>query len=123
VRRTKRSLTAEQLATTEARDKLSKLVTRMRGKSKPSSDLLDDAVSIGPHRKGGAVLVPEVDVEAAVARREELEAEVQALQDQVEDLLLVRTLEDLYGDRPTTGGKPAEQVARELGFGHLLEDG
>jgi len=114
---------AEQLATTEAREKLPKLVAQMRGKSKPSDDLLDDAVAIGPHRKGGAVLLPEVDVEAAVARREELEAEVRDLQDQVEDLLLVRTLEELYGDRPTTEGKPAEQMARELGFGHLLDAG
>ena len=62
-------------------------------------------------------------MEAAVARREELEAEVSDLADQLEDLLLVRTLEDLYADRSTTEGKPAEQVARELGFGHLLDAG
>lgn len=114
---------AEQLATTEARGKLNKLVARMRGKTKPSADLLDDAVSIGPHRKGGAVLIPEVDVEAAVERQELLEAQVEDLENQLEDLLLTRSLEELYADVPATEGKPAEQVARELGFGHLLEGG
>ncbi len=113
----------EQLATTEARGQLNKLVSKMRSKTTPSDDLLDDAVSIGPHRKGGAVLLPEVDVEAAVERREELEAQVEDLQDQLEDLLLVRTLEDLYAESATTLGKSAEQAARELGFGHLLEGG
>jgi hypothetical protein len=95
----------------------------MRNKAKPSADLLDDAVSIGPHRKGGAVLLPEVDIEAAVEHRDALEAQVEELRDQLEDLLLVRTLEDLYADSSTTQGKPAEQVARELGFGHLVEGG
>lgn len=113
----------EHLATTEARGQLNQLVSRMRNKAKPSADLLDDAVSIGPHRKGGAVLLPEVDIEAAVEHRDALEAQVEELRDQLEDLLLVRTLEDLYADSSTTQGKPAEQVARELGFGHLVEGG
>jgi hypothetical protein len=114
---------AEHLATTEARDGLNKLVAKMGGKDTASEDLLEDAVSIGPHRKGGAVLLPEVDVAAAMARQEELEAEVLRLQDELEDVLLVRTLEHLYADRSTTEGKPVEQVARELGFGELLDAG
>jgi hypothetical protein len=104
-----------RLATTEARSQLPKLVGEMRGKEAPSGDLFDDAICIGPHRKGGAVLLPEVDFDAAV---EELEM----LRDQVEDLLLMRTLEELYQGRPTGQGKRVEQVARELGFADMFED-
>jgi hypothetical protein len=111
-----------RLATTEARTSLPELVRRMRAKRKPSKRLLDDAVEIGPHRKGGAVLVPEVDARAHAEHVESLERRVRQLEDDLEDLLLAQALDQLYPEGVIGRGKPLEQVARELGFAHLLDD-
>jgi hypothetical protein len=112
---------AARLATTEARTSLPKLVERMRAKRVASEDLLADAVSIGPHRKGGAILIPEIDVAAAVAQSARLKAEVEQLRDEIEELLLVRALERLYGAASANGARTVDDVARELGLGRWLE--
>jgi hypothetical protein len=73
------------LATGEARRELPRLVQQMAAKAGPSDGLLDDAVGIGPHRKGGAVLVPEIDAAAHLGEVEELRTRVEELEDDLED--------------------------------------
>lgn len=108
-----RFLPARRLATSEARAALSGLVNDLGGHREPSGSLVDNAVEIGPHRKGGAWLVPEVDAHAAVRRIAELE-------DEVENIALALMLsERLESSEGTT--VPAEQVIRELGFDDLLD--
>jgi hypothetical protein len=114
---------ARKLATTEARDELPKLVNEMRQKDRPSRSLLDSAIEIGPHRKGGAMLVPEVDVLAHVRRQGDLEHRVEELEDTLEDLLLANALDRMYANAAATGSEPVETVVRELGFEDLLEAG
>lgn len=82
------------MATTEARKALPQLVRDMSAKAKPSQSLLDDAVAIGPHRRGGAMLVPEVDVTAHVREVEELRARVEQLEDALEDAGLALLVQD-----------------------------
>lgn len=94
----------------------------MRNKKKASKDPLDDAVQIGPHRKGGAVLVPEIDLAAHLDRMAKLKRQVEELEEQVEDLLLAQALDEMYAGRSTVEGKPLDQVIRELGFEEELRD-
>jgi hypothetical protein len=65
----------------------------MAAKTKPSPNLLDDAVDIGPHRTGGAVLIPEVDVEAHERKREQLQARVDELEENLADVGLLLFVE------------------------------
>jgi hypothetical protein len=75
----------------------------MAGKKKASRNLLDDAVDIGPHRKGGAILIPEVDVEAHEKETEQLRARVDELEDALEDvgflMFVERRLAETSGQR------------------------
>jgi hypothetical protein len=93
------------LATTEARKALPQLVNTMSAKDKASADLLEDAVEIGPHRKGGAVLVPGVDLAAHAADVLGLRARVEQLEEDLEDaglaLLLQERLATTSGPRLT----------------------
>lgn len=107
--------TAKSMATTEARQALPQLVNAMRAKTKPSADLLHDAIGIGPHRKGGAVLLPEVDVAAHTAQVARLQARVEQLEDELEDagmvLFLQERLASASGERLT-----AEQFLAGIGM-------
>ena len=107
------------LATVEARRELPKLVKQMAAKEKPSDDFLEDAVGIGAHRKTGAVLIPEVDATAQAAAVAELEARVEELEDDLEDvgmaLLLRDRLAGTSGERLST-----EEFLRGIGMeGHI----
>jgi hypothetical protein len=107
------------MATTEARKALPQLVRTMAGKLVPSANLLEDAVGIGPHRKGGAILLPEVDVIAHAAELARLHARVEELEDDLEDAGLVLFLQDRLattaGERLTT-----EEFLRGIGMeGHI----
>jgi hypothetical protein len=112
---------AKTLATSEARRDLPRLVKGMGAKRKPSASLLDDAVSIGPHRKGGAFLVPEVDALAHAGRIDELEAELEARTDDLEDLGLALFVQDRL---ETTSGKrlSLEEFARGIGMEGFLDE-
>lgn len=97
----------------EARTELYGLVNEFAHVGKPSKSLLERAVEIGPHRRGGAVLVPEVDALAAERRIEELEQEL-------EDIGLALLLEERLagpGERATL-----DEVAAELGLADFLAE-
>jgi hypothetical protein len=106
---------AKSMATTEARRALPQLVKRMAAKRKPSADLRQDAIDIGPHRKGGAVLLPEVDVAAHAAEIAALRARVEELEEDLEDagmvLFLQERLASASGERLT-----AEQFLTGIGM-------
>jgi predicted type IV restriction endonuclease len=103
------------LTTTEARRSLPGLVKAAARRRTPGRDLRANAVEIlprGEERK--ALLVPEVDIEAAERRIAELE-------ETLEDVELMRVIEErvVTGQEP---GTPIEDVIRELGRDHLLDD-
>jgi hypothetical protein len=87
------SPTKESLPTAEARRRLPSLVKTMAEKTTPSANLLDDAIDIGPHRKGGAVLLPEIDAAAHEQEARRLRARVDELEDDLEDLGLLLFIE------------------------------
>jgi hypothetical protein len=101
------STSKESLPAAEARRRLPSLVKAMAGKKKASRNLLDDAVEIGPHRKGGAILIPEVDVKAHERQTEALKARVDELEDALEDvgllLFVQRRLAQTSGRRLSAG--------------------
>ena len=103
------------LTTTEARRSLPGLVKAAARRRTPGKDLRANAVEIlprGEQRK--ALLVPEVDIEEAERRITELE-------ETLEDVELMRLIEErvVTGNEP---GTPIEDVIRELGREHLLDD-
>lgn len=109
------SKTKASLPTAEARRRLPSLVREMGLKRKPSANLLDDAVDIGPHRKGGAILLPEVDVAEGEREREALRARVAELEDDLEDLGLALFLEERLAN---TSGKrlSAQEFLTSIGM-------
>jgi hypothetical protein len=104
---------ARRMATSEARAEFSKLVNELAEQDRPSASLLDSAIEIGRHRKGGAWLVAEVDAHAAVQRINELEEEL-------ENIAIGFALRERR-DRSSGATTPARDVIRELGFDDLLE--
>ncbi|MDX6671123.1 MAG: hypothetical protein QOI91_1486 [Solirubrobacteraceae bacterium] len=106
----------KSLATAEARRELPSLVRRMGQKRKPSADLLDDAVEIGPHRKGGAVLIPEVDALAHADQLAELRFQVEQLEGELEDVGMALLLEERLAG--STGKRlSAEEFLQGIGMG------
>lgn len=99
-----------QLGTDQARSRLPKLVEGMRRRRKASKGLLDNAYGIGARRQGGALLLPEVDALAAVARIEQLEQET-------EDLAIALLLRERASES-SAEGSPLDDVVKELGFTH-----
>jgi hypothetical protein len=110
-----------RLGTSEARRALSKLVDKAGRRQKPSASLLDNAVEIGSYRRRGAVLIPEVDARAHVEREAELERRVAELEQELDEILVGLLVEDRLANRAPGKGKPIEQVARQLGFGQLVD--
>jgi len=110
----------KSMAVTEARQALPQLVKAMAAKRKPSADLLHEAVEIGPHRKGGAVLLPEVDAAAHSAEVERLRARVEQLEDDLEDagmvMFLQQRLANTSGERLT-----AEEFLTGIGMADHIE--
>jgi len=107
------------MATTEARAALPRLVKQMGAKREPSVDLLQDAIDIGPHRTGGAVLLPEVDALAHAEQVTRLRAQVAQLEEALEDVGMVLFLQDRLA---TTAGPrlSAEQFLSDIGMeGHI----
>jgi len=108
------------LATTEARKALPQLVNRMSAKHTASTDLMEDAIDIGPHRKGGAVLLPSVDLAAHATEVAELRARVEQLEEDLEDagmaLFLQERLATTSGPRLTT-----EQFLTGIGMESHIE--
>lgn len=106
---------SQRLGTDEARKQLPRLVKRAARLRRPARSLFKNAVEIGPRRTGGALLIPEVDVQAAMEREARLTERIEQLEQEVEDILLGMLLRDRL-EQPTADGVPIEEVARKLGF-------
>jgi hypothetical protein len=112
---------ASNLTLEEARKQLHELSKRFTRLRKPSGSLLDRAVDVGPHRKGGLLIVPEIDAIAAIERLERVQRENEELLDELEDvgiiLLAQERLEDLT---PVDQLIPLDELARQFGREHLI---
>jgi hypothetical protein len=107
--------TKAALTTSAARKALPKLARAAAKRAKPSKSPRDHAVRIQPRGEARcAYLVPEVDLEDAERRIGELEEEL-------EDVALMRLLEQraLDDDGKLT---PVDDVIAELGFHDLLDE-
>jgi hypothetical protein len=108
------------MGTSEARASFSKLVEALAEHDTPSASLLDSAIEVGPQRKGGVWLIPEVDGQAAVERIENLTSTVEELEDELENvaigLLLQQRLDN--SDGAVVSGA---QLLRELGYARLAD--
>ncbi len=104
------------MTTTEARRSLPALAKRAARVKKPGKSLRSNAIEIHPRgEERKALLVPEVDIEEA-------ERQIAELQETIEDIELMRLVEE----RVVTGkesGTPLAEVIREFGEDDLLEDG
>lgn len=103
---------AKRMGTSEARSEFSRLVSEMSQHERPSASLADNAIEIGPHRKGGAWLVPEVDAQTAMERIGDLEEELENI---AIGFLVQERLDK------SAGTTPGRDVLRELGFDDLVQ--
>lgn len=86
-----------------------------------SENLTDRAVEVGPHRRGGLVLLPKVDVDEAERRRTALEQEREELLDDLEVFGIALLAEErLSAPTPTERLLTIEDLAREHGFDDLV---
>ncbi len=114
------SKTKSSLPTAEARRRLPALVKEMGAKQKPSASLFADAVDIGPHRKGGALLIPEVDVLESERERDELRGRIAELEDELEDVGLMLVVQDRLA--ATSGRRlSAAEFLTGIGMGEFVE--
>ena len=105
----------QTLTTTEARKSLPSLVKAAARRRNPGTSLRAHAVEIAPRgEERKALLVPEVDIEAA-------EREIAELRETLEDIELMRIIEERMVGRQGTG-TPLADVIRELGQEDLLEE-
>jgi len=90
---------------------------------KPSGSLLDRAVDVGPHRRGGMLIVPEIDALEALDRLDAAERENDELLDELEDVGIILLAQERLAE-PTHVDKliPLEELAGQFGREHLLAD-
>jgi hypothetical protein len=108
------------MGTSEARASFSKLVHSLGERDTPARSLLDNAIEIGPQRKGGVWLIPEVDGRAAVERIETLSSTVEALEDELENVAIGFLLQERL-ERSDASVISGAQLMRDLGFAGLAE--
>jgi hypothetical protein len=107
----------------EGRRRLHELAGRFRRLRKPSGSLLERAQSVGPHRKGGLLLLPEIDALAAIERLEKAERENEELLDELEDLGIVLLAQERLADpTPVEQLIPLSELARRFGREHLVAE-
>ncbi|HEY7207344.1 MAG TPA: hypothetical protein VH416_03810 [Gaiellaceae bacterium] len=107
----------------EGRQRLHDLASQFGKLSKPSGSLLERAQSVGAYRRGGLLLVPEIDALAAVDRLEQAEQEKEELLDELEDIgIILLAQERLAQPTPVDRLIPLEELARQFGREHLLAD-
>jgi hypothetical protein len=107
----------------EGRKQLHELASRFGKLKKPSGSLLERAQSVGPYRKGGLLLVPEIDALATVERLEQAEREKEELLDELEDVgIILLAQERLAEPTPVEHLIPIEELARRFGREHLLAE-
>ena len=116
VRRSSPVLTVE-----EGRQQLHAIARQFAELEEASENLTDRAVEVGPHRRGGLVLLPKVDVEEAERRRMELEREREELLDDLEVFGISLLAEErLSSPTPVERLLTLEELAREHGFEDLV---
>jgi hypothetical protein len=108
------------MGTSEARASFSKLVQKLGERDTPSKSLLDNAIEVGPQRKGGVWLIPEVDGQAAIERIETLNSTVQELEDELENVAIGFLLAERW-ERSTGGVISGAQLMRDLGYAGLAD--
>jgi hypothetical protein len=107
----------------EGRQQLHELANRFGKLTKPSGSLLERAQSVGPHRKGGLLLVPEIDALATVDRLEQAERENEELLDELEDVgIILLAQERLSNPTPVDQLIPLNELARQFGQEQLLAE-
>ncbi len=105
----------QRLTLEEARKALPEVARRFSQLTEPSDSLVEQAVAVGPHRKTGLVMIPEVDVIAAMRELEELEDDLEVFG----MMLLAR--ERLAEPTPAEDLIPVEDLARRFGAEELLD--
>jgi hypothetical protein len=113
---------SRRLGTDQARRELNRLVKMFRDQLAASETLLDNAIEIGPHRSGGAWLVPEIDARAALARQEQLEQRIEELEETIEDLTVALQVAGREHAEPAQF-ITFDELARELGHADLASGG
>jgi hypothetical protein len=106
------------MGTSEARTDFTRLVRELAATERAGRSLDENAIEVGPQRKGGVWLIPQVDAESAVARIDHLEDTVAMLEDELEDLAIGLVLSDRLASS-AGATTPAADVIRELGFDDL----
>lgn len=107
----------------EGRRQLHELSHRFDELEGPSESLLERARSVGPYRKGGLVILPEIDARAAVERLEEAERDKEELLEELEDMgIILLAQERLTEPTPADQLISLEELARSFGRGRLLGD-
>ena len=109
------------LATTEARTALPEIVKEMVAISVPGESIIEHAVEVGPRHRGGVLIVPTVDAEAAMQREDEMRSRIEELEDELENIGIGLVLSDRL---PNSSGSfiSAADFARDLGFEDLAAD-
>lgn len=112
---------AQRMGTSEARQAFSRLIQMLAKQKTPSKSLLDRAIEVGPQRKGGAWIIPEVDGQAAVARIEELSFTVDELQDEIENIAFALLLQERLVNAEESSDISGGQLIRDIGFPDLAD--
>ena len=111
----------EVLTVEEGRRQLHALARKFGELEGASESLTERAVEVGPHRRGGLVLLPKVDVEEAERRRTELERERDLLLDDLEALGIALLAEErLASPTPSDRLLTIEELAQAHGFEDLV---
>jgi hypothetical protein len=112
---------ARALTLDEARKRLHELSRTFSSLKKPSSSLLERAIEVGPYRKGGLLIVPEIDALATIKRLEAAERENEDLLDELEDVGIVLLAQERLSE-PTPADQliPLDELARQFGREHLV---
>jgi hypothetical protein len=112
-----------RLTLDEARKQLHGLSRLFGSLRQPSESLLDRAVEVGPHRKGGLLIVPEIDALAALERLEQTEREKEDLLEELEDVgIVLLAQERLAEPTPVDQLIPLEELARQFGREHMVAE-
>ena len=111
-----------RLTLEEARKALHEVTRRFSQLKKPSDSLVERAVAVGPHRKTGLVMIPEVDVIATMEELEEQRRELEELEDDLEVFgMMLLAQERLAEPTPAEDLIPVEDLARHFGVEELLD--
>lgn len=105
-----------RLTLDEARKALHEVTRRFSQLTTPSDSLVERAVAVGPHRKTGLVMIPEVDVLATMEELAEQKRELEELEDDLEVFGMMLLAQDRLAE-PTAADDliPVEDIARDFG--------